>query len=231
MGIEDSAKFVQDYARSYIHYMLAFFGALGPQAGAMAKGKGRGKAGARAPDLTLDDGSLLIFGLFNALIGGALQGLFIQRLAFKDINFPQIVIVQVCFWLLLTIILDFLLSVRERKAAFSETLTAILRVVPVAYVIGAYAAFVTYFLALLKYDLHCQASWFANLAFGVVQVGLLAMFLPRAALDVEGPARWRGHVGAWVVILIVAGMQGLMILVTCPFLEATKRLSTCAPVT
>lgn len=222
MEVEGAIKVIENYAKSYIHYMLAFFGALGPQAQALVKGK------AKPAHLTLDDGSLLIFGLFNALIGGALQGLFIQRLAFKDIAFPQIVIVQVCFWLLLSIVMDFLLSVRQRKAPFSEALTAILRVVPVAYVIGAYASFVSYFLALLKYDQPCQASWYANAAFGLVQTLLLIMFLPRAALDVTGPARWRGYVSAWAVILLMGLTQGLVILVTCPFLQATARLSTCA---
>lgn len=188
---------IEGYAKSYIHYILGFFGELGTQAGEIADDD---KA---APELSLNDGSLLIFGLFNALVGAALQGLFVEKLQFNDITFPQAVIVQVCYWLLLAIILHGLLNLGRGGSHFSGAITVVLQVAPVAYVVGAYAAFVAYFVALAATS-GVWAPWWAAFASGAVDATLLAIFLPRAVKVVAGPSQFRRRVSAYGVVILVA---------------------------
>jgi hypothetical protein len=209
MDFKDTIEVIEDYAKSYIHYILGFFGDLGDDAADIARGA------RAAPELTLNDGSLLIFGLFNALIGSALQGLFMEKLKFSDINFPQAVIVEVCYWLFLAILLHIALNVFHRTSHFSSALTAILRVVPVAFVIGAYGAFVAYFITLAAAP-GVFAPWVAALAFASVEVVLLGFFLSRAIAWIKGPSLRRKVFACVSVIGLVAAIQFLVLTVTFP---------------
>ena len=188
MGLEDSLKFVETYAKDYLHYILAFFKQLRHEA--------------EDPPPTLDDGRLLIFSLMNAVIGAALQGLFVQHTNLDKIAFPQIVIIEVCYWLALCIVTHALLNSRRAPAHFADAITAILGVAPAAFVIGAYSAFVVYYLALLAPD----PRWAAPLAAIVnagFQLGLMARYLRPAVFEIRGSTAGRKWVAFLTVMLIV----------------------------
>ncbi len=248
MDVEKVVKFIEDYAKSYIHYILSFFGSLSEPAKAArarkptraqiaAAEKAKAEAakaaaaaavaaekakaavavlGEQAKVASLDDGSLLIFGFFSALVGAALQGLFMEKLAFKDINFPQSVIVEVCYWLFLTLVFDFCLVVGSKRRGFSDALTVVLKVAPVAYVIGSYAAFVVYF-ATLALSTPDRAMWWASAAFAGVQVVLLIILLGRVTGAVHGHGGWRKGIASSVIVTIVAVVHLIVLLVTEPF--------------
>jgi hypothetical protein len=189
MDLEASLKFVEAYAKAYLHYILAFFKQLAHEA--------------EEPPPSLDDGTLLIFSLMNAVVGAALQGLFVQNTPFDKINFPQSVIIEVCYWLSLCIVLHAVLSSREAPAHFSDAITSILSVAPVAFVIGSYSAFVTYYMALMLPD-GAWAPPVAALINALVQIYLLLRYLRPAVFEIRGSTPMRKWIGFSAVILVVA---------------------------
>ena len=222
MDLRDTLKFIEDYAKSYVQYMLSFVGSVDPQPATPAGSKTpKSKAAALPP---VDDGNLFTFGFLNAVIGATLQwlfmhdlafGLFAGNAAFGDVAFAQVVIVELCYWLLLSIILHTAINFRDGKAHFSQSLTVILKVVPIAYVLSSYGAYVGYFIALgLASGAH--APWFGAVAYVLAHWLLLTRFLPRAAARItEAPPRQQRR-AAWCVIGVVIAVQTLLLLATMP---------------
>lgn len=199
MNLDQSLKFIEGYAKAYLNYLLMFFGQLkhDPQ---------------DSPPPSLTDGKLLIFSTMNAAMGAALQGLFISNVAFPDISFPTIVIIQVCYWIALSVTLYLVLRSSGEDELFSPSVVAIMSVLPVAYVIGAYFGFAAYYVAYALLPKNTDPSVYSICAARtkmIVEVVLTIRYLYPAIREVEGPSLLIKRLGTGIVLMLILFINGI----------------------
>jgi len=218
VDFEQVIKALEAYARAYVHYVLSFFGGM-REVGANPD------TGVIRPEPKLSDGSLIIFSFFSAAIGITLEGLFNSTSQFADATFPEKLIILVAYWLFLATFMHFVINLGKHDGSFSQVLSTVLQIVPVAYVVGTYIAFVAYCLV-LSWAPGEEASRWAAAALVIAQLILLTLHLPRATRGVDGPGPGARLSATWGLIVLVGVIQTVLFLAS---LEASTKPAKEAP--
>lgn len=201
-------KFVEGQARGYVLHLVSV---LGPRA---VRHEARGAAAvapeSEGPTAALDP-SVFVFGLISLTIGVTLQDIFVSGEAFAKIDFGGRFASQVCFWLLISLVLDFLLNVGRRRVEYARSMSVTLTVLPTVFVVGAYAAFVARGIGTFFPD-PTDPNWPQGLAAvmdALVQVVVLARCLPLVLRHEVGEIGWVRRAAVSVAIVaVVAGVDG-----------------------
>jgi uncharacterized membrane protein len=212
LDIDDALKFAEDRTRDYYYHLVSV---LGPRA---ARREARGEApeapaGDAAPHGRAVkvgppriEGASFVYGLISLAIGVTLQDLYVGGKNTAQIDFASRFASQICFWVLISLVLYIVVNVGRRTADYTTAMLVTLTVLPTAFVVGAYAAFVAHGLALFFND-PTDKSWPQGLAAVVdmvAQLALLIRCLPLALLHADIHHRARRAVTSIVVVTFVA---------------------------
>lgn len=184
MDLQRETAFLESYFRDYFAYLHHFFYPADDE---------QQNEGVLDPD-----SKLATFGVISLVFGIILQRSFISGLAYKDIDFPHAIAVEACFWFTVTIAVHFagrLLLGRAIK--FADSLSAILRIFPPAFLVAAYGGFLGASLGHLVR--HPNPGMVGALVDMCLQAVLLLAYLPRSLTRSFGNCPRR----AWVITLFL----------------------------
>lgn len=172
MDIDGIITDADKYARDYAGYLLA-----------VVKYHSRG---GHTKFVSLDDkkNKLFVNALVSMVIGIFLNQKFVSGKYLTEINFISAMTSELCYWIFLAIFLHVVLNGPRPRGSLVPALSVVLRVLPVALVIGAYFGFLAFGLSLgfipVKYlEPHLAAAITAVLAQTVATV----IFLPAMLAD------------------------------------------------
>ena len=190
MGVEETIKLIEGRTRDYV---LHFTGVFGPNV----------KADRTTGPL---DGPTLVFALFSLAIGVSLQDTVIRQEKVHDIDFLTRFVAQICFWILISVVVHLALRCLRRSVTYETSLVITLTALPVAFVIGAYAAFVAHGVAEF-FDDERDPTWargLSSLADALVQLAIIGRCLPGALYRLTDTTRI-GRAAVTVAVMAVLG--------------------------
>ena len=161
MNFTELLETIDTYAREYIRYVLSV--------------ASRTAFKAEAGDF---DPKLINFSLISVILGSFLFDRFVRHAGFSQSDMLDRVVRVFSTWLFISVVLYVGLNFRSRiKIGFSPSLTIVLRVLPVAFMLSTYAATVMAQIARLFASAACSAWWgYSVLTLG--EVAIIVMFLP-----------------------------------------------------
>jgi hypothetical protein len=190
MDIKGAVEFLDEYFRDYVVYILRLFS----------------KTNREDPPPSVADpqSKLMTYGLVSVVLGVLFQQLFIGGVnKTGEIDFLQAVTIELCFWLFVALLTQALLDLLGVREDFEKSLSAVLRVFPPAFLVGAYSAFGIYLFASPFRSHELDPSKYAAVTDAIVQCGLLAIFFPASLTMVVKTRIWRARLTA---ILVIAGV-------------------------
>jgi hypothetical protein len=184
MDFDGALKTFETYAVDFVRYILSVCG--------------RGAFKRRAPDL---ENKLFTFALISAVLGAFLNMKYVSGLSVGEGDLVTPVVTEFSIWIALSVLVWFGMGLGRRgPTLYTPALSAVLRVLPVAFVLSAYGGFVLTNLAQL-WTVPACAPWQAYAGTVAVRFVLIALFMPLSIALVSS------HVSqgrAWVVGLAVA---------------------------
>jgi hypothetical protein len=169
--------------------------------------------------LNLGDGRLFRFALVNAIIGytyyflmfrGGADGLpavaAIESAGKPsgDIDYLGGLIPRISYWILLTVVVGVATNLFNRPVKVMEALQAVFRVLPAAYLVSAFTAFVAFGAAQYFYTSKAWPLLWGAGVFAGAQVVMTLIYFPRSLALLEGVSvRRRWTVGVLAVLLAV----------------------------
>jgi hypothetical protein len=235
MGLDDFVAFLEAYLRDYVRYLLRLFSAqeaerqarelaLAEKAAAAAQG-----AAAAAPvhhslssirfseEITDTDGKLLTYALISVTLGTLLQRTFISGEQFANIDFPHAITIEVCFWFAVSIVAHLFLNIGRHTSDFSDSLSAVLRILPPAFVAAAYSSFVIYNIDFAWQSFENEpfadyyARWDASVVNAIIQWLLIAGYLPWSLRAHAHPRTWRIWAATVAATLLVGVVDAAVV--------------------
>jgi len=183
MDFDGALKTFETYAVDFVRYILSVCG--------------RGAFKRRAPDL---ENKLFTFALISAVLGAFLNMKYVSGLSVGEGDLVTPVVTEFSIWIALSVLVWFGMGLGRRgPTLYTPALSAVLRVLPVAFVLSAYGGFVLTNLAQL-WTVPACAPWQAYAGTVAVRFVLIALFMPLSIALVSS------HVSqgrAWVVGLAV----------------------------
>jgi len=194
MDLNNILETLQKYSISYMRYVLSI--------------SDRGRFAKRSDDF---DGNLVIFSLISTLVGGYLYGKFIQNEEMTQRSFLSTTVREYSSWLFIAGLLYFLLNIRAgTRSTFTNSISIVLRVLPVIFVVCAYTAEIISQIALLFENDGC-APWWGYAGFTLVQFVLIVAFFP-ISVSKDAQVGWlKSAVVTAMVILVISALQGFVL--------------------
>ncbi|AAK24808.1 hypothetical protein [Caulobacter vibrioides] len=207
MDFEKALSFAEKYSREYLLYLLDFF---------------RRKRGDLRTDVEQPEGKIVVYAMISASIGLFLSYKFVSGVDLTAQAFFIELFVKFAYWLAIALFLHLILLVTRAQAAFMTALLVTLTVMPVAYALGGYAAYLMNKLSWFWVDLDANAKAPSNDAnfgavltqhdyayFGAVLTQLVIAFIyfPRLLSRDGALARWRVAVASMGVSLFIIMVQ------------------------
>jgi hypothetical protein len=189
MDLESVIQTFETYAVDYVRYILSLFG--------------REAFRRRAPDL---EKKLFSFALISALLGSYLDMKYVSGLPVGESDLATPVITEFSIWIALSVVVWVGMGVaRSGHQAYTPALDAVLRVLPVTYVIGAYVGFLMTNVAHVWTWPTC-AAWQGYFSILLVRFGLVAAFMP-LSIAISNTSLSRARTIAAVVAIAVLAIQ------------------------
>jgi hypothetical protein len=188
MGFETTLRFLETYAREYLLYLLAFFRPRPPET---------------RSDVDTPEGKVVIYAVISASIGLVLSFASVGRVL-KANEFAVELFSKFAYWLAIALALHLTLKLLRARADFMVSLLAVLTVLPVAYALGGYAAYLLKYVGWLWWTNSYPAAYAAAI---LAQLAITIVYLPRilARETVLGPLRTSLATG--VVALLILAVQ------------------------
>jgi len=191
MDLEKTLQFVENYARGYIGYLLAFFGEPAATKDAEAADPFR---------------TVMIFGIISTFLGAAF--------GFHGVSghFPtgEVLIrrisVELAYWVALAALLFVLLKAMRAPSSAMDALLVVFSVMPVGYALGGYASY----LMSMAARIWSTAQWATLQAYGAsvaVQMVISAIYFPVYIARMAALGRARTTIGSTVLVVVVAAVQ------------------------
>jgi hypothetical protein len=196
MDFDGAIKTFETYAVDFVRYILSLFS--------------RQAFRRRAPDL---EKKLFTFALISALLGAFLNMKYVSGLTVGENDLVTPVVTEFSIWIAFSVLVWIGVGLgRPGATPYTPALTAVLRVLPVTYVIGAYVGFLLTNLAQLWTSPGC-APWQAYAGILVVRFVLLVAYMPLSICLVAShlsPGRTRivGLAVAGAMLAVQAGTLG-----------------------
>lgn len=187
MELDKNLATAETYAREYISYLLAFFQKTPDHTGA---------------SLERPDNKVLLFGLVTAVIGSYLANRYVQLSRPTMGDLAESVITVCLFWATIALMLHLILKISNRQVVFANTLPAVLRVLPVSYLMGAYGAYCFHFAALLVAPERATAAG-ADITNIVVHLIVCISYFPRSIGAIPNVRRWEVVISSAILILTI----------------------------
>lgn len=161
MNFTELLETIDTYAREYIRYVLSV--------------ASRSAFKAEAGDF---DPKLINFSLISVIFGSFLFDRFVRHAGFSQGDMLDRVVRVFSTWLFIGVLLYVGLNFRSRtRIGFSPSLTIVLRVLPVAFMLSTYAATVVAQIARLFANSAC-AAWWGYSVLTLAETAIILMFLP-----------------------------------------------------
>ena len=160
MNIENALGLAKDYAEKYTRSFVDFF-----RGGEIPLGEGE------TPYQHIVSGALIYL-----VIGVTLQDSFISGIRIDNISWLDRALVQIVFWITIALVLQLLLRIFAGVGTGAALVT--LRVMPIAFLAGAYAAALGAFTALGLRLVHVEFP-LPHVFHIVVQLIVIALYMPR----------------------------------------------------
>lgn len=126
MDFEKALRFVETYAREYLLYLLDFF---------------RRKRGDARTEVDTQEGKIVVYAMISASIGLLLSHKFVSNQDLTSQAFAIALFVKFAYWLAIALFLHLMLAALRARTDFMVSLLTTLTVMPVAYALGGYAAY------------------------------------------------------------------------------------------
>ena len=205
MNFAELLQTLETYAVDYVRYLLSI--------------TSRAAFRRRQQDI---DPKLLTFSLISLGIGYYFYQKYVRGLAIDDTTMLSDLVAEFSVWVALSLLAYWVISVRRgRQTAYTGVLIGLLRVMPVAYVVGGYASFLIVNLWQL-WARHACAPWYAYAGDFLIRLSIVAVYLPISlkTIDIEvapdekqSPSDLRANLAAALVflamVLIQAGKFGV----------------------
>lgn len=195
MDLERALSFAEKYAREYLLYLLDFF---------------RRKRSEPSTNVENPEGKIVIYALISASIGLFLSYKFVAETDLTAQTFAIELFVKFAYWLAIALFLHLLLVVMRSGVDFMTPLLVTLTVMPVAYALGGYAAYVMNKLSWFWVDLDSNTRAHLGYAyFGAVtvQLAVAIIYFPRMLSRDGALARWRVAAASAGVSLFIILVQ------------------------
>ena len=161
MNFGEILETIDTYAREYIRYVLSV----------ASRTAFKAEAGAFDP-------KLINFSLISVIIGSYLFDRFVRHAGFSQGDMVDRIVRVFSTWLFIGVVLYVGLNFRSRiKIGFSPSLSIVLRVLPVAFMLSTYAATVIAQMARLVTSSGC-AAWWGYSVLTIAETVIILMFLP-----------------------------------------------------
>lgn len=199
MSLKDNVEPFEAYSRSYVYYLLSFVG-------------GRREADEPAP--SLDDGKLVVHVIISAFLASLLQGMAMKEFDFQSIDFPGLVIVRFCYWIVLCAVLHGVLATRRNKVSIETSASVVMQVMPAASVFAAFLSFVVYsatYSMLAEYLSPGVVLVTFFMSTAVLEVLFIGFFLIAQLRRVEGVSRARRLFSLTAMLLFIATLQAVIV--------------------
>lgn len=194
MDLEKSLTFAETYAREYVRYLLEFFG--------------RAPDAVNPKDARTPEGKVVLFAMLSAALGAFLGQKFISGGAIAQGDLMIRVLLEFLYWLSLSILLELALFVLRAAPDFMDSILTTLKVLPVAYAMSGFAAFLAYNLALAfmadpvaepegPHNAARAAAAFAELA-------VCAVYLPTSLRRLHKTGWLRAILASLMVLLVIS---------------------------
>ncbi len=167
MDFEKALSFVETYSREYLLYLLDFF----------RRKQGDTKTGVEHPE-----GKIVVYAMISASIGLFLSYKFVSDTQLTQDAFAVELFAKFAYWLAIALVLHVLLILTGVRPEFMTSLLITLTVMPVAYALGGYAAYLANKLSWLWVDPEKAKYAYRGYAyFGAViaQLGIALVYFPR----------------------------------------------------
>ncbi len=199
MSLKDTVEPFEAYSRSYVYYLLSFVG---------------GRRADDEPLPSLDDGKLVVHVIISAFVASLLQGMAAKELDFTSIDFPGLVILRFCFWIVLCAVLHGVLATKKNNVSIETSASVMLQIAPAASVFAAFLSIILY-----------SAGYTLLSEFLGVQVIVGTFYLSTAVLEclfigsmlivqlrrVEGVSRIRRLFAVTAMMLFIGGLQAIIV--------------------
>lgn len=200
MDVDKIIEDVERYIADFILYLVTFF---------------RRPKNPDPPSPTAPENNVIVFSILSALLGSYVTRRYGQETILDGSQLFNTVISELLKWIAYGVVLYAVMSWRKSKIHMIEAVTAILKIFPVAYVVGAFTSYVAFsFVELLgpaALFKDVAATWTATL----VELGFITLYIQKgfaplpAAGEVEGgeaairAMRRQRRAGALAVLAIV----------------------------
>jgi hypothetical protein len=191
MDLDGAIKTFETYAVDFVRYILSVFG--------------RQAFRRRAPEL---EKKLFTFALISAALGAFLNLKYVSGVAVGEGDLVTPIVTEFSIWIALSLLVWIGMGLGRRGSTpYTPALTAVLRVVPVTFVLGAYAGFLLANVAQLWTSRGC-APWQAYAGIVATRFVLIAAFMPLSiALVGERLSRGRARTVGWAVAVAMLAVQ------------------------
>lgn len=208
MDFEKALRFVETYAREYLLYLLDFF---------------RRKRGDANTEVDTQEGKIVVYALISASIGLLLSYKFVSQRDLTREVFAVELFVKFAYWLAIALFLHLILVAVRARTDFMVSLLTTLTVMPVAYALGGYAAYLMNKLSWLWIAqpavqeaadaLQAAAkgqtavSGYGYMGAVCAQLAIAVVYFPRVLSRNPDLARWRVAIASIGVSLLIGFVQ------------------------
>jgi hypothetical protein len=193
MDLDKALQFVENYARGYVLYLLAFFGEPSPE---------KSELDAEDPFKTI-----VLFSLLSAYLGAVFSSRAISGLFPHQGDLLVLISQQFAYWMALAFVLYVVLRLSGAPKVGLEVLLTVLTVTPVAYAIAGYGSYLVAVIGVAFVAHDSDVRWPAYLAELIIQLGLLAIYFPRYLSRVKGLSRRQTIGGSVALVLVIVVVQ------------------------
>lgn len=187
MNLDDALSLVKDHAERHSKSFAAFFRP--------------GAYGLTEQDFTFEH--VLTGAVIYGAIGVTLQDSFISGVSVKEISWLDRALGQIVFWITITFLIV-LLNRLFNSACRTGSLLTTLRVMPIAFLCGAYAASLGFFIRqLLRFSPATDIGTLPHLLNIIAQLSIIALFMPRELRAFCKQGLWTSRFTTAVVFLFV----------------------------
>lgn len=205
MDFEKALRFVETYAREYLLYLLDFF---------------RRKRGEATTEVEAPEGKIVVYAMISASIGLVLSYKFVSQRDLTSEIFAVELFVKFAYWLAIALFLHLLLVLVRARTDFMMSLLTTLTVMPVAYALGGYAAYLMNKLSWLWTEQEMireaanqlkagqsVASGYGYVGAVTAQLAIAVIYFPRVLSRNPALSGWRVAVSAIGVSLLIGVVQ------------------------
>ena len=188
MDIDKIIESVETHLREFVLYLLSFFKSQSDT------------------DLGFDPESevfhkIVLFGILSAFFGTYISYWYIDSTRLLGQKLYDVVLEKGLFWLSLGLLLHFVFFILGARPKLMNSVIVILKVMPVAYVVAAYSAYLAE--NIIGFFAPTEKSIGASVTANVVDFVILSMFLPREIFTMTIPNTIQKRIAYTTILALV----------------------------